>query len=76
MIVRTFLGGETTPLPLISQPARSIQYEDPPFTDLDEAANLMTSHRSPHVVAVLQVSRNYFGLPGRGRKLSTRGVEA
>jgi len=76
MIVRTFLGGETTPLPLISKPARSIQCEDPPFIDLDDPADLMIAHRSPHVVAVLQVSRNYFGLPGQGRKLSSRGVGA
>ena len=76
MIVRTFMGGETTPLPLISRPARSIQCEDPPLIDLDDSANLMTSHRSPHVVAVLQVSRNYFGLPGQGRKLFPRGVGA
>ena len=76
MLVRTFSGGEAASLPLVSLPARPIPCEDTPFMGLDGAENLMHCHRSPHVVAVLQVSRNYFGLPGQGRKLSPRCVEA
>ena len=76
MLVRTNLGGEAAPLPLISVPGRSIRCEDPSFIDRDEESNLMTCNPSPHVVAVLQVSRHYFGLPGHERKLSPRGAEA
>jgi hypothetical protein len=76
MLVRTFSGGEAASLPLISLPARSIPCEDAPFMGFDEAENPMHCNRSPHLVAVLKVSRNYFGLPGQGRKLSPRCVEA
>jgi len=76
MLVRTILGGEAAPLPLISVPGRSIRCEDPSFIDRDEESNLMTCNPSPHVIAVLQVSRHYFGLPGHERKLSPRGAEA
>jgi len=76
MLVRTILGGEAAPLPLISAPGRSIRYEDPSFIERYEEANLMACTPSPHVVAVLQISRHYFGLAGHERKLSPRGAEA
>ena len=75
MLVRTILGGEAAPLPLISMPVRSIPFEDPSFMERDAGANLMVCPPSPHVVAVLQVSRHYFGLLGQERKLSRRGAE-
>jgi hypothetical protein len=75
MLVRTILGGEAAPLPLISMPMRSIPCKDPSFMQRDEEANLMVCTPSPHVVAVLQVSRHYFGLPGQERKASPYGAE-
>lgn len=75
MLVRTFMGGEAAPLPLISQPARTIPCAESAFTSLAEAANRMSCHRSPHVVAVLQISRDYFGLPGQGRQRSPLRLE-
>jgi len=75
MLVRTILDGEAAPLPLISVPGRLIPCDDPSFMTRDEEASLMACTPSPHVVAVLQVSRNYFGLPGQGRKVSPRGAE-
>ena len=75
MRVRTILGGEAAPLPLISMPMRSIPCKDPSFMQRDEEANVMVCTPSPHVVAVLQVSRHYFGLPGQERKASPYGAE-
>ena len=74
MLVRTILGGEAAPLPLISMPVLSIRCKDSSLTERDEEANLMACTPSPHVVAVLQVSRHYFGLPGQERKVSPYGA--
>jgi hypothetical protein len=75
MLVRTFLGGEAAPLPLISRPARSIPCSESGLMNLAEAANRMSCQRSSHVLAVLQISRDYFGLPGQGRQRSPRRLE-
>lgn len=76
MRVRTILGGEVFPLPVISLTARSLPCEAPAFMDPEETANLMACRPSRHVDAILQVSRDYFGLPGQGRQSSPRRVEA